>query len=561
MKKRSLCLLMALGMTISMLAGCGSAPEADSTQKADAEPAQQEETQQPQAQQEETQQEETQPEETQPEEKTYDEHLTITMSLVTTNTDVNSDDFAKFWNDKFNMEWEIIPMSDESKNNEMLNIWVNTGDMPDIANWGYDHSSAMSWTEQDLIKRLPDDWRERWPNVAAAYDSSGVGDLFDEMFGGTYILPKPVYSTNKPVDVLIAHDGVWYRKDWIEKLGFEIKESYTTKEIMEMMRAVRDEDPGEVGETLVPMEIPSAMLPEVFVYPNSAHSRGETQYYQDENGVYQWGPADEATLEGLKLWRQAYDEGLLHPEFYTLPVGRENQAALNQVGRTALNVAAGMATVATRYAVFMRNSLNVEPEEALAYAYVVNEEGYYNAFEVQNFAGSVLLNPNLDDEKFERIMDILDFSATDEGQMIIRMGFEGEDWEYQDDGSIVSLLDEDMQVTQKYACVQPLYTGLLLLPDNFQLVNPTLPEYWRNVARDQYISKTEHAKDILRLDFDVEFYNSKAKQQATLDMAQEYAAIVLKGPDVEVNWRAWVDEKMKLVQPVLDELTEMKKNK
>lgn len=31
-------------------------------------------------------------------------------------------------------------------------------------------------------------------------------------------------------------------------------------------------------------------------------------------------------------------------------------------------------------------------------------------------------------------------------------------------------------------------------------------------------------------------------------------------PDVEANWRAWVDEKMPLIQPVLNELTEMKKN-
>ena len=541
MRKRGLCLLMAAGMIASSLAGCGNFGQTASTQAESA------------AAQEGTTQEAAG-------EKTYDEHLTITMSLVTTNTDVNSDDFAKFWNDKFNIEWEIIPMTDESKNSEMLNIWVNTGDMPDIANWGYDHPTAKAWAEQDLIKRMPDDWRERWPNVAAAYDYSGVGDLFDQEFGGTYVLPKPVYSTNKPVDTLIAHDGVWYRQDWIKDLGFEIKESYTTEEIMEMMRAVRDQDPGNVGDELIPMEIPSSMLPEVFVYPNSAYSREQTQYYRDENGVYHWGPADEETLEGLKLWRQAYDEGLLHPEFYTLPTGRENEAALNQVGRTALNVAGGMATVATRYAVFMRNSLNLEPEESLAYAYVTNPEGKYNAFEVTNFAGTVLLNPNLDEEKFERIMDILDYSATEEGQMLIRMGFEGEDWEYNEDGEIVSLLDEDMQVTQKYGCVQPLYTGLLVLGDNFSLVNPTLPQHWRDVARQQYIDKTENAAQLIPIDWDVYFYDSRAKQQATMDLAQEYASIVLKGPDVEANWKAWVEEKMPVVQPVLDELTEMKQN-
>ena len=41
---------------------------------------------------------------------------------------------------------------------------------------------------------------------------------------------------------------------------------------------------------------------------------------------------------------------------------------------------------------------------------------------------------------------------------------------------------------------------------------------------------------------------------------QTCALPILKGPDVEANWRAWVDEKMPLIQPVLDELTEMKKN-
>ena len=51
------------------------------------------------------------------------------------------------------------------------------------------------------------------------------------------------------------------------------------------MRAVRDQDPGNVGDELIPMEIPSSMLPEIFVYPNSAYSRSETQYYQDEEGV------------------------------------------------------------------------------------------------------------------------------------------------------------------------------------------------------------------------------------------------------------------------------------
>ena len=118
------------------------------------------------------------------------------------------------------------------------------------------------------------------------------------------------------VDTLITHTGLWYRKDWVEQLGFEIKDCYTVNEIMEMMRAVRDEDPGNVGDSLIPMEIPTANLPEVFIYPNNVHARDNMQFYQDENGEYQWGPADESTLYGLQRWRQAYEEGLL-PVSYT----------------------------------------------------------------------------------------------------------------------------------------------------------------------------------------------------------------------------------------------------
>jgi putative aldouronate transport system substrate-binding protein len=37
-------------------------------------------------------------------------------------------------------------------------------------------------------------------------------------------------------------------------------------------------------------------------------------------------------------------------------------------------------------------------------------------------------------------------------------------------------------------------------------------------------------------------------------MADEYAALVIKSGDIETNWRSWVNEKMVLIQPVLDEL-------
>lgn len=40
-------------------------------------------------------------------------------------------------------------------------------------------------------------------------------------------------------------------------------------------------------------------------------------FYRGEGGTFQRGPADADTFRGLKQWKQAYEEGLLNPEFYT----------------------------------------------------------------------------------------------------------------------------------------------------------------------------------------------------------------------------------------------------
>ncbi|MDR1570339.1 MAG: extracellular solute-binding protein [Oscillospiraceae bacterium] len=416
-------------------------------------------------------------------EKDYSTHYVIEYAIDTTNLDVNSDDFAKYWNEKFNMEYEIIPLTAENSA-EMIRIWVSAGDMPDVVRYPFVYSEYADWVEQELLKELPEGWQDKWPNIAQSQVDTGIAEQLAERVGGYYALGRPIYSTNKPVPTLFSHMGMWMRADWIQAVGEEVKDYYTIDEILEIARKIKAQDPGNVGEALVPIDVPTGNLPVLFM-ANALHAWSVSQFYQDENGVFQWGMGDPEVLDGLKRWRAAYDEGLLHPEFYTLPVGRANEADLNTAGIAAMNIAAGMATVGSRQANFIRQNLGLEPHEALTYAFVNADDGIYRAVEASNWGGCDLYSPTIDDDKFERFLDMLDYSCTDEAQFIIRMGFEGVDWETTADGEIVSLLPEDMQVTQKYFSVQPLYTGMLIMPDNFQLVNPTLPQIWRDKAKNQ----------------------------------------------------------------------------
>lgn len=55
---------------------------------------------------------------------------------------------------------------------------------------------------------------------------------------------------------------------------------------------------------------------------------------------------------------------------------------------------------------------------------MLGDDGNYHTTEVKNFWTGTVLSPKLSDSKYERIMDIMDFSASDEGQDLTRLGFE-----------------------------------------------------------------------------------------------------------------------------------------
>ena len=132
-----------------------------------------------------------------PEEKTYDEQITISYATIQVRdgVDYNNEEYTKWWTDKFNIQWDIVSLSFDNWA-EKLRIWINSGDMPDLCTWNYVHSEAISFADQELIRKFPEGWKETWPNLAAAYEATGVVSMMEEQLGGTYILPRPIYFDN-----------------------------------------------------------------------------------------------------------------------------------------------------------------------------------------------------------------------------------------------------------------------------------------------------------------------------------------------------------------------------
>lgn len=488
----------------------------------------------------------------------YGEKMDISWATVQVagGVDYNADAFTTWWREKYNVDWEVISLTWDNWA-ERLRIWINSDDMTDIATWNYIHAEMAGYVDQELLRRLPDDWKERWPNVAKAYTDSVIGPQLEEIFDGTYCLPKPVFSMNKPVDQLMPHISVHMRKDWVEAVGGEIKDYYTVDELMEILRKIKAEDPGNVGGKLVPLEVRTGNMVWPFLYATSTHANPGAVLYKGDDGQYRWGAADEDTLEGLKLYQQAYREGLLHPEFFTLKQN-EDLDDFYVAGTAAMTVELGLAAAQNNYSTYLNQNLGLDKDAAYHMAFIIGNDGKYHAPETINFWTANVFSPNMPEEKFERIMDILDFGASEEGQLMIRLGFEGEDWQYDENGELASLL-EGQTVTQKYLSIIPLYINQYILSDDFGLIDPAVPKEYRERTRRHYELKASLSDEdtLFATDWDVYFHDSPSVRKIQFDYPAEYAQLILMDGDLETNWNNWISEKLQLVQPVLDELNAM----
>lgn len=494
--------------------------------------------------------------ETLPAEKDYSEKMTISLATVQIQDGkdyTNGDDLTRHFTEKFNLQWDITSLTWENWA-ERLRVWINSDDMPDMVVWDYKHGEAVTYAEQGLVKQLPEGWKDNYPHLAKAYGDTVMNTGVEEQLGGTFFLFRPVFSANRPADKLSHHMSAYLRQDWADAVGCELKDAMKWSEIIEYAKLVKEQDPGHVGANFYPIVIRSNNIYTVQSNSTYAGILG-SPFYLGEDGQYQWGGASEDTLTGLKLYSQMYREGLLHPEFYTLQ-DPDDVSTFYVAGTSAVIFAEGMANPMQRMAKEMETNLGLDYDKAVRPVALLGEDGNYHGAAVTNFWCANAFSPNIEDAKLERLLDMIDYSCTDEGQRYIRMGLEGVDWEMGSDGEYKSLLPEGDILNDKYA-IHPVYGNLMILSDDFQFINPSLESKYREKTKALYQTREKLSTEESlpsEPDWTIQFYSSTALNLATMTYTDEYASIVTKEGDIEENWKAWVAEKNNIINPVLDEL-------
>jgi putative aldouronate transport system substrate-binding protein len=204
----------------------------------------------------------------------------------------------------------------------------------------------------------------------------------------------------------------------------------------------------------------------------------------------------------------------------------------------------------------LRRDQNLNFDDTVKVMTLLGDDGYFHGQPLHNYWGVVAFSPKISDKKLDRILQMLDYSCTDEGQLILRCGIPGVDWEMGADGNIISKLESGASLWEKYAML-PVYVNMLILSDDFQFSDPNYKKEFRDRTRTLYHVREDNSTDISfppEPDWTVALHASRALNMAALDYAEEYSALIVKPGDIEANWKSWVNEKMPMIQPVLDEL-------
>ena len=482
--------------------------------------------------------------------------LTLATPQVVDGYDYTAGDgFAKFYSDKFNYDIAVTSIAMDSWD-ERLRTWINSGDMPDICIYDYKPIDAAGYVKQDLLKRLPDKWKIRWPNLAKVFDKTALGPQMESRFNGTYFLPRARYMNNLPGDPLPDHFSFYMRKDWAQAVGFPVKSTYTASEIIRFGRLIMEKDPGKTGDRLIPISESTASAVRLFVQSNSTHYNS---FYKDKDGKYKWGAASEDTLKGLKLFKEAYTSKVLNQQFYTVKTDQELEHFFSQGVTGGCYAAAATPFLCYVFDNFFKKSSEKGAKEYVNMATILGEDNYYHQEDLINFWGATIFNPDIDDNKFERYMDMLDYNCTSEGMLQTNIGFKDVDWTYDSNGGYKLILPADQAVsgtTGKYPSLGSHTIGVTILSDDFAFDNPNFTKESRMLSKKLYAERCKIATPdtFTKVDWDLYCYDFPSMRKASFDYNTELANLVTMDGDIETNWRKWIESKMPIIQPVLDEL-------
>ena len=453
--KKLVALLLALVMVLSLFAGCSKSETSKTTEKEETSTT----TETPAEESAETPAEETNTEVKDSwlcEEKTT---LTVlTYDRINNTFEIPSNDLP-FWSwleeyTNVHIEWEIVPLSGYT---EVISTRLASGaELADIVNV-YDATMGNNAGKNGSFVNLTDYWDTCFQNTQAYYESIGVdykGILCNE--------DGSLYNIRSTYETQWGHVMLMYNTEWLEAVNMEVPD--TLDEFTELMYAWKEAGDlngnGDADEVLLTSSGTTHINDIIGGAFGVEQYEGWNATYADENGEVHAEYTADYMKDCLAYLNSLYEDGILDSEIASM-----NADALSE------KVAADRVGCFIYYNAFAINygaltSAGLEDPYGEHYTLGAPLGSEYNGgtgyYVYRKVAGADATGISVNSENIELAAKWLDTLLADPNVCEIRLwGFEGEDWQWNEDGTErEKIVHEDGTVTD----LNKLGCGQIVLP-------------------------------------------------------------------------------------------------
>ncbi len=538
MTKKLICLLVAMLMVVS-IAAC--TPAARPTDTAEPAPAETEQTKG------------TVPSEA---EKTYDTNITIKMNVLDAEKTGKTAKDAWF-NEKFNVTWEFIPVT-WGDWTEKVRAWVAADDMPDILWWDMkinNTSEFRTWAMAGAFREIPAEL-SAWPNLATLREQMVSDDMMLSIDGKLYGWPT---SRQNPEWLQNAYNPVFaYRRDWAKAVGMHKEgDMYTWDEVKAMIKAVQEQDPGNNGAgATIGITSETWAFPGVFM-EILGMAEDRNGYVLNAEGNYVPYFTTDAYRQELKFVTDLFQGGYIWKD-QVVDSGSDGAnnffagKAFMFLGNNSASWFSGTCYPKMVDTGVVASSADVAP--MIVYSPADNKSFWLT--ETEDYWTVAHLSHNVDDEKMNRILDMWDWRASEEGRIFRVAGLEGQDYEVNDDGTYTILWEKNHDGS---------YISPYVDTADYQYTPPTLTYGATETSRMDGFEVYKTIDEFMQTSSDYHVHPMNWELQ-TFDGPQYslYGAFnsdvtakiteIIAGGDVDAQWDAFLAEMEPKWQPIAEEL-------
>ncbi|MDD2580034.1 MAG: extracellular solute-binding protein [Eubacteriales bacterium] len=379
---------------------------------------------------------------TEPGETAYETKITISQTVLDAEKTGNTAR-DQWFNEKFNVEWEFIPVT-WGDWTEKVRAMIAGDDMPDLLWWDMklNHTAEFrGWAEAGAFREIPADL-STWPNLAAKREALTSDDemltVDNKLYGWPAHRNNPDWMQN------VYYPLFAYRRDWAKEVGmYKEGDAYTWDEIKEMIDTVKAEDPGGngAGNTF-------GITSEAWAFPGVfmeilGYAEERTGYIKTDEG---WIPhfTTDAFREELKFVSELYRDGYIWKD--QMVVGGSEGADNFFAGRSFMFLGnnspswfGGTAFPQMVDGGIVASTDDVAPMMALS----PMDDKRFTLTQTEDYWTVTHFAYHVDDEKMERILDMWDWLASEDGRAFSLAGIPDVDYTRNADGTITILWEKN----------------------------------------------------------------------------------------------------------------------